>query len=141
MKRSLISAVVGSMIVLRENQNTPLDRDWDDFLQILREHRVNNERVRILVVTDGGGPSGPQRKRLEEALGGRSFRVSVVTDSAKVRFIVSSIALLNRDIKTFAKAELRGAFEHLRLEPTEQEVAKREIARLERDLDPELGAK
>jgi hypothetical protein len=141
MKRSLVTAVVGSIIVLRENQNTPTDRDWDDFLQILREHRANNERVRILVVTDGGGPSSAQRKRLEEALGGRSFRVSVVTDSAKVRFIVSSIALLNRDIKTFSKAEIKGAFEHLRLDPTDQETAKNEIRKLERDLDPEAGTK
>jgi hypothetical protein len=54
---------------------------------------------------------------------------------------VSSIALLNRDIKTFSKAEIKGAFEHLRLDPTDQETAKNEIRKLERDLDPEAGIK
>jgi len=129
------------MILLRENRNTPTDGDWDDFLQILRENRGNHERVRILVMTDGGGPSGDQRKRLEVALGGRSFRVAVVTESAKVRFIVSSIALLNRDIKTFSKGEIDGAFEHLRLDPTERQLAKSEVLRLEKEIDPDLGKK
>ena len=139
MKRSLATAVVGPMILLRENAKTPTDRDWDDFLGILRAHRGNHERVRILVMTDGGGPNSGQRKRLEQALGGQSFRVAVVTDSAKVRFIVSSIALLNRDIKTFSKNELDGAFEHLRLDFPDRERAKKEIGSLDKEIDPALG--
>jgi hypothetical protein len=139
MKRSLATTVVGPMILLRENAKTPTDRDWDDFLTILRAHRGNHERVRILVMTDGGGPNSGQRKRLEQALGGQSFRVSVVTDSAKVRFIVSSIALLNRDIKTFSKNELDSAFEHLRLDFPDRERAKKEVDNLDREIDPMLG--
>jgi hypothetical protein len=53
-------------------------------------------------------------------LGGLPVRVAVVTDSMKVRFIVSSIALLNREIATFSNKEIAQAYEHLSLDRREQ---------------------
>ena len=138
MKRSLIVETVGSMLLLRENRHTPTDRDWDDFLAVLVENRPNFQRLKILVVTDGGGPNADQRKRLERALDGKPVRVAVVTDSTKVRFIVSSIALLNREIKTFSRSEISDAYEHLTLTPVERRLAEQTLTRLEDQIDPEL---
>lgn len=123
-KSTLEFRTVGSsMIVLRENKSTPRDEDWDAFLHCLASNRDNSARIKILVMTDGGGPNQEQRKRLEVALGGRVFRVAVVTESMKVRFIVSSIALLNREIRTFTPREIGEAYRHLDMNAIEQRQA------------------
>jgi len=99
-------------------------------LEILAVNRPDFPKIKILVKTDGGGPSTEQRKRLGVALGGMPVRVAVVTDSIKVRFIVSSIALLNREIATFNNKEIVQAYEHLSLDPREQRLVQLAIAEM-----------
>ena len=129
-KRSLVVRTVESLIILRENSTTPTDRDWDEFLEILAANRPDFPKIRILVKTDGGGPSTEQRKRLSIALGGMPVRVAVVTDSIKVRFIVSSIALLNSEIATFNNKEIAQAYQHLSLDRREQRLVELAIAEM-----------
>ena len=118
------------MIVIRQNKDTSSDQDWDDFLDMLVERRPEFAKLKILVVTDGGGPSQAQRKRLEVALAGKPVRVAVVSDSMKTRFIVSSIALLNRDMSSFRASELSQAYDHLSLTLDERRTAKTTIEEL-----------
>ena len=129
-KRSLVVRAVESLIVLRENNVTPTDRDWDEFMQILTLNRPDFPRIKILVKTDGGGPNAEQRKRLSVALGGVPVRVAVVTDSIKVRFIVSSIALLNSEIATFSNKEIAEAYQHLSLTLREQRLVELAITEM-----------
>lgn len=135
-KKSLAFEVIGdSLVVLRENRLTPRDEDWDAFLAFLTQNRENFPSLKILVHTDGGGPSSDQRKRLAVALGGRPVRVAVVTESVKVRFIVSSIALLNREICTFYPAELEEAYVHLGMSSTERRLSARALMEIEKVVD------
>lgn len=113
-------SITDTMLVLRENKDTPRDEDWDAFLEVLSKNRPNFDKFKILVMTEGGGPNQDQRKRLEVALGGRPVRVAVVTDSVKVRFIVSSIALLNREIRTYSNREIEEAYQHLNMTELER---------------------
>jgi hypothetical protein len=115
--RSLITREVDDMIISRQNKETPNDADWDEFLGVIARNESKSAKARILVITDGGGPSVDQRKRLQKTLSSRQFRVAVVTDSIKVRFIVSSVALLNREISTFSRDDLAKACEYLGLMP------------------------
>ena len=115
MKKTLDFRTLGSLMILRESNDTPTDPDWDAFLAELRVQRPNFKAMRIIVFTDGGGPTSAQRKRLAEALGGSSVQVAVVTDRTAVRFIVSSIALLNKSISTFSVKETTKAYEWLKL--------------------------
>jgi hypothetical protein len=135
-KSTLEFRTVGaSMIVLRENKNTPRDDDWDAFLHVLASNRENFPRHKILVFTDGGGPNREQRKRLEAALGGKLVRVAVVSESVKVRFIVSSIALLNRDICTFSPREISEAYRHLDMNSIEQRQADAAVREMNATVD------
>lgn len=133
MKQSLAVRSVGSMLVLRENKDTPSDMEWDAFLDHLVKNRTNLDALKILVLTDGGGPNAAQRKRLEAALDGRSVRVAVVTDSPKARFIASAITFLNKLHRGFSTKEISLAYEHLGMTLAEQklaEVALREMGPL-----------
>jgi hypothetical protein len=128
------------MIVSCENKETPTDAEWDDFLSVLVANRSSFPTLKILVLTEGGGPTTTQRKRLETALGGQTVRVAVVTDSIKVRFIVSSVALLNRHISTFSRAEFERACEYLELHSSEQRLAKQVLAEMETLVRPDAPA-
>jgi len=125
----------GSLMVLRENKTTPSDADWDAFLAELTAQRPNFKNLRIVVFTDGGGPSSAQRKRLAVALGGEAVRVAVVTESATVRFIVSSIALLNKSIATYHPKDVDKAFAWLALSPSEQ----KQVEHAREQLGPLIG--
>jgi hypothetical protein len=128
MKTTLVVRTLApSLVVLRESIDTPFDEEWDAFLRLLKDNRENFAKLRILVVTDGGGPNAAQRKRLDAVLAGRPVRVAVVTDSAKSRFIASAISLINRDHRGFSRAEIDGAYDHLALSPMERRLAETSV--------------
>jgi hypothetical protein len=130
MKPTMVTRMVGQLVVLRENDATPTDSEWDAFLKILADNWDKFDRLKILVVTDGGGPNAAQRKRLEGVLNAKPIRVAVVTDSAKSRFIASMISLINRQHMGFAMKELVQAYNHLRLTQLERTIAEQALAEL-----------
>lgn len=109
-------------------EGTPTDLEWDDLLVRLR---AASSETRVLVLTDGGGPSLPQQARLRQVLAERreSLCVAVLSDEVHVRFIASTLALLTRRLRTFSSADLEGAFSHLALNEIEQSAARQLIAR------------
>lgn len=130
MKHTMVTRMIGSMIVLRENEETPLDEEWDGFLKILADNKTNFAKLKVLVVTDGGGPNAQQRKRLEATLGGKPIRVAVVTDSAKSRFIASIISFINKDHRGFAMKEIAQAYDHLQMDKQERVLAEQALKEL-----------
>jgi len=128
---------LGHLLLLRENAETPSDAEWDETLKLLTEDPEELPLVKVLVVTDGGGPTTDQRKKLDRALGGAPVRIAVVSESAKVRFIVSSVALLASHIQSFRISEISGAFAHLSLSREERRLAERNI----REMSELVGSK
>jgi len=131
MKPTMVTRVIGQLVVLRENDSTPLDAEWDAFLKILADNWDKFDRLKILVVTDGGGPNAAQRKRLETVLNGKPIRVAVVTDSAKSRFIASMISLINRQHMGFAMKEVVQAYNHLKMNQMERTIAEQALIELD----------
>lgn len=130
MKPTMVTRVLGQLVVMRENDSTPLDSEWDAFLKLLADNHDKFERLKILVVTDGGGPNATQRKRLETVLAGKPIRVAVVTDSAKSRFIASMISLINRQHGGFAMKEIVQAYNHLQMTQLERTLADQTLKEL-----------
>ena len=56
---NMVTRRIGPLLILRENKDTPTDDEWDECLSLLAQ---DLDDVRVLVVTDGGGPSPAQRK-------------------------------------------------------------------------------
>ena len=118
------------VVVLRETFDNPRDEEWDDFLRLLDRSR-DLAKLRILVITDGGGPNAAQRARLQTVLKGRAVRVAIVTDSAKSRFIASAVSLFNRDHRGFSRAEIPIAYSHLQLTASECRAVEATLQELE----------
>jgi hypothetical protein len=118
-------------MIIRQNQNAPSDQDWDETLRLMTLNPAEMDRLKVLVVTDGGGPTPDQRKRLERAMGGKAVRTAVVSESVKVRFIVSSVALLTAKIQSFRKNEMVQAFTFLGLDTRERQLALTNVAEMD----------
>lgn len=133
LKPRQVTRKVGSLVILREGRSDPLDSEWDVTLGILSEHRHEIDQIKVLVFSDGGGPTQAQRRRLQQTLEGKPIRVAVVSDSMKVRFICSSVALFTSNLSSFKVSELRDAYTWLNLSAEERKLAAENITAM-RDL-------
>jgi hypothetical protein len=132
-KPAQITRKVGSLVILRESRSDPSDAEWDETLRILAESRDEIDLIKVIVMSDGGGPTQAQRKRLQATLEGKPIRAAVVSDSMKVRFICSSVALFTSNLSSFKVSEMREAYAWLGLTTHECRVADQNIAAM-RDL-------
>ena len=102
-----------SLLVIRQGKEAASHQEWADFLACLGKQ--NLATLKVLILTDGGGPTASQRSELKLTMAGRSVRTAVVSDSMKVRFIIAAVALINREHYGFAKHELYDAYRFLEL--------------------------
>lgn len=123
-RRNMLTRKVGSVLLLVQGLASPSDAEWKECLDILRPFVA---AARVLVVTEGGGPTPMQRKRLSALIGEYPIRAAIVTDSVKVRFIVASVALFIRRIRCYTRSDIRSAFRHLDLTLTEIDQLTRNI--------------
>jgi hypothetical protein len=131
---SMLTRRVGSVLLLVQGAESPTEAEWSECLDVLRPFV---DSARVLVVTDGGGPNPSQRRRLSELIDGNPMRAAIVTDSIKVRFIVSSVALFIQRIRSFAMNEMAAAFRHLDLNSVEIE----QITQAIEDMRPHVGSR
>jgi len=130
MKYRQVTRRVESLVILRESKLDPSDEEWEETLRIVLEQWQELRQLKVLVVSDGGGPTQAQRKRLERTLEGKPIRVAVVSDSMKVRFICSSVALFTSNLSSFKVSEMREAYSWLNLSDREKKLASEAVARM-----------
>jgi hypothetical protein len=127
MDRNLVIRHIDSLIVARQNMEQPHESEWNAFLALLEQNAKNFDKIKIFVRTPGGGPSPKQANRLRGILNNKPVLVAVVSESLVVRFLGSSIALLNRDLRMFTPEEVGLAYKHLKLAPHECDLVERII--------------
>lgn len=133
-KANMVVRRVGTMLLLRQNHETATDDEWKHLLDVLISLRADLPKLKIMVRTDGGGPSPQQRRSLEDALAGTPARVAVVSDHLKVRFVTSTIALFQKDLRSFMTKEIGQAYEHLSMSDTERRHCEKALKEMEADL-------
>lgn len=119
MERNLVTMSCDSLVLLRQSPSHPRDFEWDECMQILQSKDL--ETVKVLVITEGGSPTPRQQAYLAKVLSGKAIPVAVVSESALVRFVVSSVALITKRIRSFHADDLEGAFGHLKLTAPERQ--------------------
>lgn len=136
MKHNMLLRRVGSMVLIRQGVENATNEEWDEFLKFLAKHREELPTIKILVRTDGGVATAPQRKLLAETLGQTHVLVAVVSDHMLVRFAGATIALFQRKYRQFSTKEIGDAYGHLGLTMQEQKLAEVAIKELETILYP-----
>ena len=124
----------GDLFVLVHAATSPDDTTWSRY--VAEYGRVDRPRSfpRALVLSDGGGPSGAQRKALEE-VAGDDDRAAIVSASALPRFVVSMLTLRTPNIQAFAPREIDEAMRFLDLSSAERREVAAHVSELRRKGD------
>jgi hypothetical protein len=133
-KANLVVRRVGNMILFRQNAETATDEEWAAMIRLIVSLRAELAQLRFIVRTDGGGPSAPQRRSLEEALGGVATQIAIVSDHLKVRFVASTIALFQKKLRCFLVKEFAEACKYLGLQASERAQAEAALKEMETEL-------
>lgn len=130
--RYLEGVAGGGLMMLVHTNRPPSDAEWDLYFREFVKH--DPARIRSIAFTDGGAPSGAQRKQINDMLNGRTTRGAVVTASPFVRGVVTALSWFNAQMKAFAADEVDAALEHLGVRDDEMALVRREIQLLRRRL-------
>lgn len=131
---SMVWKTVGTILVLREDKQPPSDEEWSAFLTSVAAYRKRVSELRVLIITDGGGPTSSQRASIKGAIEGHPFRSAVISDSMKIRFIAAAIMLISKNHGSFTTRETERAYEHLSLTPDERSAVVDAVRQLDREL-------
>lgn len=106
-------------------QVDPLPQEWDAGINLqieyLAKRAVPREKLRTLVVSDGGAPNTRQRRRMTQDLWkDRPSKISVITTALSnpiKRGIATALSWANPATRFFQPAQVREALRHIDLEP------------------------
>ncbi len=105
-----------AVMLLVHRREPPTDPEWDVYVAACKDVLERRpEGLRALVITEGGGPTVDQRRRLNDMLAGRGARAAIVAESIMIRGIVTAMSWWNPLIKSFRKHEVPQAFTYLDL--------------------------
>jgi hypothetical protein len=124
---------LGDTMAMVHTADAPTDQEWDEMLDHHRRHRP----TRVLVFTDGGGPTTLQRGRLNDALEGRVVKTAVVSSSQVVRGIVTALSWFNPGIRSFSPGEAPRALTYLGVAAGESAPLMQQVLKLSRELKPD----
>lgn len=130
-------ALDAGVFVMIHDRQAPDDADWDECIRELDAYRRAHPAPRAIIFTDGGAPTGPQRRRLDRLVES-SPPTAVVSDTVVVRFVVASLALLNSSIATFASSEIDAAWKHVGLDGPAAQRARAELRKTVETLGPQF---
>jgi hypothetical protein len=122
----------GGLMLLAHTSRPPNDAEWDPYIDELVKH--DPKQLRSLAFTDGGAPSGAQRKQVNDFLKGQASRAAVITASTMVRGVVTALSWFNSQMKVYPPDELEAALQHLGVRPDEVPQVRREIQLLRKKL-------
>jgi hypothetical protein len=130
--RNLAFKVVDRLFIVVYGPDGPSDEEWDRYLGDVKRHGI--DRTQQLIVTPGGGPNASQRGTLNNLLAGRSVPVAVMSDSTRIRGVVTALSWFNRLIRAFPPSGLHDALAYLEIPASRADLIEREIRRLQGSL-------
>ena len=103
---------VDGIYVMVHTVTAPGDEEWNQHCKDLEA--VHTSLRGVLIFTAGGGPTSKQRERLRSAVPSSLPPTAIMTDSALVRGIVTSINwFVNNPALAFDHQDLEGALRHI----------------------------
>lgn len=126
--KNMAFKVIDRLFIVVYGTKDPTNEEWCGYIEDVKRHGI--DRTMQLVLTDGGGPTGPQRRYLEEILAGRNVPVAVMSGSSSIRLMVTAMSWVNRDIRCFPRTSLYDALAYLEIPASRAELIHRELEKL-----------
>jgi hypothetical protein len=124
--------VIDRLFLVVYGTTDPTDEEWDAYLELVKRHGI--DRTMQLIFTEGGEPSAPQRRKLNELLGGHPVPVAVVSGSVRVRGTVTALSWFNRKIRAFPPSAMGDAIAYLEIPASRTDLIEREVRQLQAEL-------
>lgn len=121
----MIVEMVGDLCICVHTSTPPARAEWDHMIDQIRA--VPLARLKILVLTDGGGPDSVQRGQFIDYLGGAHPRVAVVSDSMAVRGIATALSWFTSNLKVFPPSAFRQAYTYLDLKDLSENAVREKV--------------
>lgn len=137
----LLKTESAQIVVMAHNKNPLSNEEWEEnYLAHIRELKrtARIDDSANLVFAEGQGPTSKQRSVGNQIFGKNEhyqFRVAVVTGSTLVRGAVTALSWFNPLIKAYSAEDYRGAFQHVRLRPIDDERVRQALI----DLKQKIG--
>jgi hypothetical protein len=127
------SAWVGTVLV-QVCCGDPSDAEWDGVIRSLDGRPEGLAITPVMVNVERGAPTATQRKKMIDAMAGRSQRTCILTTSVSVRGVVTAFSWFMRDVRAFAPSDFAPACEFLHVSPVEGDRLKTAVDGLRREL-------
>ncbi|HTU59705.1 MAG TPA: hypothetical protein VMF89_14740 [Polyangiales bacterium] len=109
---TMVYRFVDGICIMVNTVTAPSDDEWNHHCKELET--VHASLRGVLVFTAGGGPTSKQRERLRAAVPSSIPPTAIMTDSALVRGIITSINwFVNNPLSAFDHDDLKGALRHI----------------------------
>jgi len=119
----------GRLAVAVHGASDPSNLEWAGYLRdTLAQPDIS--RMRVLVVSHGGGPNGQQRKSLMDGLL-RPAPTAYLSNKWVARSLINTMSWFNPQLRAFGLGEDSAAFQFLQLTENEQRIARKFRAALE----------
>jgi hypothetical protein len=117
MKKTLAYGMTAECMILAGAVQPYADDEWERCIASVEEYARVTRRPRLLVVTDGSGPTIKQRRSLDVLLDvhRNTARVAVLTPSTVARGIVTALSWFWPIYRSFPPDDLAGALSFLEL--------------------------
>src|SRR5262249_30706261 len=93
-------------------KNDPTNAEWQSLLTEVRKNE-DSSPYRVLIYSDGGGPSSLQRAQLSEAFAGRPPLMALLTDNFLAHGIGVAMRWFNPRFRIVGSRAFAEAFRHL----------------------------
>ncbi len=134
----VVGAADGETMLFLHGSRAPTREEWDACMATLASMATAGTlaKLRVLVVSDGGGPDAVMRGKLQALFKeqGYSTKTSVVLSGGMLaRGMVTAVSWFNPNLKSFAPNGFAAALEYLGLSHGAQRLL-RELSNMEREL-------
>lgn len=130
--KNMAFKVIDRLFIVVYGTKDPTDEEWVGYIEDVNRHGI--DRTMQLIFTDGGGPTAPQRRHLDEVLAGRTVPVAVMSSSPSIRLMVTAMSWVNRKIRFFPRTGLYDALSYLEIPASRADLIEREMEKLRRSL-------
>lgn len=131
------------LLFLHSAEPPPLE-GWQESLALMREAETDLKgdlsRFSMLVVTDGGAPTGEMRNSFVGWLNKRTVPIAVISDSPMARGVVTAISWFNPKIKAFSPSRWQDALSHAGVIADQGSEFLEEFKQMEKKLGTPCGA-
>jgi hypothetical protein len=129
---TLVWKFEGRLAVAVHGPSDPSNLEWSSYLRdTLAQSNVS--LLRVVIVSYGGKPTGPQRKELTDLLP-RPAPTAYMSESWLARSLINTMSWFNPQLHAFGLNDDKAAFSFLQLTESEARSARRLRAALEAEL-------